>query len=376
MDSCTIGIKRNSLQQGFTLLGVLVATAILLIVLLMAYRLYSDVSETAMKTSSSVISLDRTRVVEDQMRYYLYHAGLGVPADAPVIIEAKENSLALMLNSGYYSYVADHDLFLGTMQSTEIDVQNTAGLKSSFYDREEIPLTILSDDKVPLIAKDETLPVIPKNGAADDAKITVVTNDTAYWLRKGQYIGEVAQLHQFTLNNGELHLKTTHSDGSEFDRIIGSGIEGFDVAFYYKPTYFDEDDAPVWCADNSDEDPNCRYRPGNFEEPGSVCTQSDPDWDKCLPCAGHITVQIDTDANGIIDENDDSDGDGTVDATPLQEVAEFKDTRLLRFWILVAGDQIPVSKESQNYVVGRKILKFNDNRKRTLSVVDVDIKNL
>ena len=376
MDSCTFGIRRKSLHQGFTLLEVLVATAILLIVLLMAYRLYSDVSETAMKTSSSVISLDRTRVVEDQMRYYLYHAGLGVPADAPVIIEAKENSLALMLNSGYYSYVADHDLFLGTMQSTEIDVQNTAGLRSSFYEREEIPLTILSDDKVPLIAKDETPPVIPKDGAAEDGKITIVTKDTAYWIRKGQYIGEVAQLHNFTLDNGELHLKTTHSDGSEFDRIIGTGIEGFDVAFYYKPTYFDEDRAPVWCSDNSDADPDCKYRPGNFEEPGSFCKQSDPDWDKCLPCAGHITVQIDTDANGIIDQNDDKDADGIIDATPLQEVGDFRDARLLRFWILVSGDPIPVSKESQTYVVGRKILKFNDNRKRTLSVVDVDIKNL
>ena len=376
MDSCTFGIRRKSLHQGFTLLEVLVATAILLIVLLMAYRLYSDVSETAMKTSSSVISLDRTRVVEDQMRYYLYHAGLGVPADAPVIIEAKENSLALMLNSGYYSYLADHDLFLGTMQSTEIDVQNTAGLRYSFYEREEIPLTILSDDKVPLIAKDETPPVIPKDGAAEDGKITIVTKDTAYWIRKGQYIGEVAQLHNFTLDNGELHLKTTHSDGSELDRIIGTGIEGFDMAFYYKPTYFDEDRAPVWCSDNSDADPDCKYRPGNFEEPGSFCKQSDPDWDKCLPCAGHITVQIDTDANGIIDQNDDKDADGIIDATPLQEVGDFKDARLLRFWILVSGDPIPVSKESQTYVVGRKILKFNDNRKRTLSVVDVDIKNL
>ena len=376
MDSCTSRINRNSLQQGFTLLEVLVATTILVIVLLMAYGLYSDVSETAIKTSSSVISLDRTRVVEDQMRYYLYHAGLGVPADAPVIIEAKENSLALMLNSGFYSYVADHDLFLGTTQSTEIYVQNTAGLKSSFYERDEIPLTILSDDKVPLIAKDETPPVIPKDGIADDGKITIVTKDTAYWIRKGQYIGEAAQLHQFTLDNGALHLKVTHSDGSEFDRVIGAGIEAFDLAFYYKPTYFGDDQAPVWCADNSDADPNCRYRAGNFEEPGSFCKQSDPDWDKCLPCAGHITVQIDTDANGIIDQNDDKDADGIIDATPLQEVGEFKDARLLRFWILVAGDQIPVNKESQTYVVGRKILKFNDNRKRTISVVDVDIKNL
>lgn len=376
MGISTIRIKRRQLGRGFTLIEALVSTALLLMVVLMAYRLYADVSDSAIKTTSSLISLDRTRVVEDQMRYFLYHAGLGVPADAPVIIEAKQESLSLMLNSGFYTYAAVQDSFLPISSSTDLDVQSNAGLKSSFEDRDEIPLTILSDEKVALIGKDDIPPVIPKSGTTENGKLTISTQETPYWIRKGQYIGEVAQLHQFTISNGELHVKTTHSDGREVDRIIGSGIEAFDVAFFYKPTYFEDDDAPVWCADNSDADPNCRYRPGNFEEPGSRCKQADPDWDSCVPCAGHLTVQIDPNKDGVINKEDDQNGDGEIDTLLLQEVGEFKDARLMRFWILVSGDQVPIRKENQEYVVGRKVLKFNDGRKRTLSVIDIDVKNL
>jgi prepilin-type N-terminal cleavage/methylation domain-containing protein len=376
MANRSVRIKKTSHEKGFTLAEVLVVLAFISLLVLLLYKTLFDTQRQAMQTTSSLISLERARIIEDQVRFYLYHAGLGVPADSPVITEAHANSLGLIMNSGFYSYIADSDVYCNSNTTTVAEVQDNSSFSQALEGRDSIQLTILSDDKVPLIGNTDEPPTVSKNGADDSGKLKIQTTATSYWLRKGQYIGETAQLHHFSITNGELHLEITHADGKKVDRIIGAGVDAFDVALYYKPTYFDDSAQPVWCYDNADADPNCRYRSGTFEEPGSFCKQSDPDWDKCVPCAGTINRQLDTNGDGSITVADDANGDGIIDGIGLTEVADLKEAKLLRIWMLVSGEDVVTDKHQETYVVGRKVLKFNDGHKRTLSTIDLDIRNL
>lgn len=369
-------------EHGFSLLEVLVGTALSVLLILLIYQTFDEISGTTMQTSSRMIAASRVTMIENQLKYYISHAGLGVAQDQPVIILAKQNYLTLEANSGWYSYAVE-DTFLPANNVTNVRVHDATGIKDALQQSAgSIELAILSDDKVPLIGDDEVAPKVEVDPDSIDENshlIPVTTGQDSFFVRRGQYIGQPAQLHEFTLQNGELRVKITPVDGDEKELILASGIEAFDTSFYYKTTDSEPEEPPVWTIDDADADPDCKYKRGTFEQPGTFCDPSDPDYDNpaiCVPCAGTINRGLDTDRSGQIDEDDDQNHDDVIDGFDLPEVGKFSDASLLRIWLLVAGDSMFGSKGSSCYVVGRKLLRFTDGRKRSVAVVDMDIKNL
>lgn len=365
-----------------SLIEVLIGTALSVMLILLVYQTSEELSRTTSQTSSKTIALSKVMMIENQLRSYISHAGLGVAQDQPVIILAKQDYLTLEANSGWYSYAVE-DTFLPANSVTNVKVHDATGIKHALEDANgSIELTILSDDKVPLVGDDEIAPTVevdPETIDESAGMIKVTTGDDSFFIRRGQYIGQPAQLHEFTLQDGELHLKITSVEGNEKELVLASGIEAFDASFYYKPGDSEVEEPPVWTVDDADADPDCKYKRGTFEQPGTFCDPSDPDYDNpavCISCAGTINRGLDTDRSGQIDEDDDQDQDDVMDGFDLHEAGKLSDASLLRIWLLVAGDRMFGSKGDTSYVVGRKILRFSDGRQRSVAVVDLDIKNL
>ena len=88
-------------------------------------------------------------------------------------------------------------------------------------------------------------------------------------------------------------------------------------------------------------------------------------------------IELDTDADNRIDTSDDTDADGIIDGIDTGILAREQDVRAVKIWLLGRAPQPdPQFNASQTFVVGDRVLTFNDNYRRRLLQTSVSCRNL
>lgn len=338
--------KTKSNAKGFGYLETLVAMTIFIVLIIKIYGYFWDMTGTTMRTTSTVIALDRARLLSHKFQWILSHAGLGVKSEDAVIDDAHYGSLTVKVNSGYFTF-AMQDAFVGT-DPTDITVERLIGAKK------DLPMITLSDNKIEGVEQGLR---IEEAEVVDGKNILRLAADTPMWVRTGAYVGEKPVSQTLSVEDGKLVLKT--DDGVTVKTsILSESVDGFDSAFYYDPPaadanengeidYPEEDPPGVYCVDGSDEDASL--------EPGVL---------------NHI---LDTNLDGEISW-DDVEGDD-VPGAELHEPVSFRHAASVRIWLLVRGNNAFHQKGDGRYLVGRKVLTFNDDYQRILEVFDVTVRN-
>ncbi|MFZ0612384.1 MAG: prepilin-type N-terminal cleavage/methylation domain-containing protein [Desulfobacterales bacterium] len=92
---------------------------------------------------------------------------------------------------------------------------------------------------------------------------------------------------------------------------------------------------------------------------------------------GLLDMLLDSNADGVIDRLDDLDGNGSIDDATLTPAVPINRIRAVRIWLL-ACTRSPLRDhlDTKTYVVGDKVLSFNDHYKRRLLTTIVDCRNL
>ncbi|MFZ1199332.1 MAG: prepilin-type N-terminal cleavage/methylation domain-containing protein [Desulfobacterales bacterium] len=92
---------------------------------------------------------------------------------------------------------------------------------------------------------------------------------------------------------------------------------------------------------------------------------------------GFLDTQLDSNADGIIDRADDFDGNGRIDDAALTPAVPINRIRAVQVWLL-ARTRSPLRnhRDTKTYVVGDKVLSFNDHYKRELLTTIVNCRNL
>lgn len=88
-------------------------------------------------------------------------------------------------------------------------------------------------------------------------------------------------------------------------------------------------------------------------------------------------VELDTDADNRIGEEDDADNDGIIDGIDTGILAKVEDVRVVKIWLLGrAPQQDPHYGGGQRFVIGDRVLTFNDHYRRRLLQTSVSCRNL
>jgi type IV pilus assembly protein PilW len=88
-------------------------------------------------------------------------------------------------------------------------------------------------------------------------------------------------------------------------------------------------------------------------------------------------IELDTDADNRIAVADDTDADGIIDGIDTGIVAREEDIRAVKIWLLGrAPKPDPQFDASQTFVVGDRVLTFNDNYRRQLLQTSVSCRNM
>jgi type IV pilus assembly protein PilW len=92
---------------------------------------------------------------------------------------------------------------------------------------------------------------------------------------------------------------------------------------------------------------------------------------------GFLDTQLDSNADGVIDSADDLNGNGRIDDAALIPVVSINRIRAVQIW-LMARTRSPLRDhlDTVTYVVGDKVLSFDDNYKRELLTTVVNCRNL
>ena len=335
------------------MIEVLVTTVLTVVLIIAAYDLYSDMSHESFFAAGKLEALSRARTVEDQFRFYLEHAGLGVPSGSSAIASARQDTLSVRLNSDYFSHTTG-DYFMPANTPVNVGVQ-------------KIEDTELNTTLLVLSTNREEVSNTPVLQSYDKPSLQLtIQSPEAFWPAKGNYIGIPWKAHSLTIAGGKLQL---NKDGQT--RIIADGVEAFDVAFLYDPPWLDSDgngkvdsgeDGPaVWCYDAEQQYPST-YDPDSMQR------------------------ILDTDLSGDITSDDDQNSDWLIEGTTLSGLSDtdgngklngvpFNRASLARIWILVNSKKVFGTTGSNTYLVGRRILSFNDGRLRIVSCIDFPLRN-
>ena len=88
-------------------------------------------------------------------------------------------------------------------------------------------------------------------------------------------------------------------------------------------------------------------------------------------------IELDSDADNRISSSDDSDADGIIDGTDTGILAKEADIRAVQIWLLGRAPQPdPKFTANHSFVVGDRVLTFNDNYRRQLLQTSVSCRNL
>ncbi|MFZ0133615.1 MAG: prepilin-type N-terminal cleavage/methylation domain-containing protein [Desulfobacterales bacterium] len=92
---------------------------------------------------------------------------------------------------------------------------------------------------------------------------------------------------------------------------------------------------------------------------------------------GFLDMQLDSNADGLVDRADDLDGNGRIDDATLSPAVPINRIRAVQIWLL-ARTRLPLRDrlDTKTYVVGDKVLSFNDHYRRELLTTIVDCRNL
>ncbi|MCI0601954.1 prepilin-type N-terminal cleavage/methylation domain-containing protein [bacterium] len=337
------------MTRGFTLIEVLVSVALGVLLIIAAYDLLSDVSRSSFRTRGKLTAISRARTVQDQLRYYVQNAGLGVPSGTQTVLQAEKDHLSLNLNAEYFSY-ATAEYFLPANIPSDVVVQSVTDTQTG----SAVAILSFSGEQ---ISSTPVLQAYDKN----TSKLTLF-NSSSLWIAKGNYIGKPYKTHTFTISNNRLMLTA----GTQVT-TIADGLESFDVAFLYDPPWIDsngngsidpgEDEGAIWCYDASQDQPST-YDPGGMQR------ILDTD------LSGDITYSDDQNSDSLIEGTAfsgavDTDGNGKLNGIPFDQAS------VVRIWILVKSEKLIGAGGTTKYLVGSRILSFNDNVQRIVSYFDV-----
>jgi prepilin-type N-terminal cleavage/methylation domain-containing protein len=338
------------MRRGFTLIEVLVSVALGVVLIISAYDLLSNVSRTSFQTTGRLTAISRARAVQDQLSYHLRNSGLGVPAGTAKILTAKRNALSLNLNSDYFSYTTA-GYFLPAATPTNVAMQGVEDTSTG----SSVVILSFSGQQI------SATPVLQSYDKA--ANEITLSNAEPLWIAKGNYIGKPHMSHAFTINGGRLIL-TRGANAT----VLADGVESFDVAFLYDPPWrdingngsvdSDEDEPAVWCYDASDDDASY--------EPDGMHRILDTD------LSGEITEQDDQNSDSVIEgitltDVLDVDGNGKMDGIPFDQAS------VVRVWVLTRSEKQFGTSGKTKYLVGRRILSFQDTRQRIVASFDVSL---